>query len=292
MIAHEWFAHAEGLGRGSDAYDLALSPTAYGSYLAAAPEGYTDLVMIACAWSPDGELIASASSRGTVRVWDALTFQQRDAHDDTGFHPKHLQFSPNARYLVWTSSSINIWSRPEEDQRKRQRPLVQLNYDAAINALSFNPESTRIVTAHGHLNGKPEDYVVRIWDIATGAVLALLAGHTAIVKHASFSPDGRSILSIQASPDGLARIWDAVSWRETLSFKTDGGTGCFSPCGKYIVTRGAQVKLWRASDGLWLVTFTEHKGYVSHVVFSPNGEFLASGDLDGIVHIRRLSNFL
>ncbi|PIL23017.1 hypothetical protein GSI_14324 [Ganoderma sinense ZZ0214-1] len=248
--------------------------------------------MIACAWSPDGALIASASVHGTVRVWDAETFQELGVHENPGSFPRHLQFSPDARYLAWTTtSSIHIWSRPAAEEDQSKRPLVQLKYDAAVNALSFNPESTRIVTAHGWCDGKPEDCVVRIWDVATGAVLALLTGHTAEVWHALFSPDGRSILSIQVGHGGPAKIWDAVSWKETLSIEIDGGRGCFSPGGEYIVTWNAQVKLWRASDGLRLVTFTEHKRFVTDAAFSLNGEFLASGDEDGIVHIRRISNF-
>ena len=56
-----------------------------------------------------------------------------------------------------------------------------------MNALSFDPQSTRIATAHGGWDGKREDYVVRIWDIAALSVIAVLEGHTAKMVNASFS---------------------------------------------------------------------------------------------------------
>ena len=320
-IAHEWLAHWQGLG--NDIYALALSPDSRrlvsvgvsdtgqtrtrlkvwdihnGVRVAVAPEAHANHV-IACAWSPDGTLVASASDERTVHVWDTLTFQQRDLIADAGSQLGHLQFSPDARYLAWTSASspdnfCHLWLCAEECQPTRPR-LVQLNCQLFIHALSFNPESTRIVTAHGGGYEKPEDHVVRVWDIATKTMLAVLAGHTASVESASFSPDGRTILSIQASPDGPAKIWSAESWEETLSFKEDGEmfrTGRFSPDGKYVATlSGTRVQLWGVSDGLCLATFTEHKLPTWHVAFSPNGKFLASTDVDGIVHIRRLPNFI
>ena len=320
-IVHEWLAHWQGLW--DDEYALALSPDSRrlasvgvsnngqtrtqikvwdidnGIRRADAPEAYANHV-IACAWSPDGALVASASDESKVHVWDALASQQRDLIADAGFRIGHLQFSPDARYLAWSSflspvCFCNVWFCPEDQPTGRPR-LVHLNCGISIHALSFNPKSTRIVTAHGDRYGEPEDYVVRVWDIATRTVLAVLAGHTASVGSASFSPDGRSILSTQASPDGPAKIWSAESWEETLSFKEDEEmfrTGCFSPNGKYVATLlGTRVQLWGVSDGLCLATFTEHKLRASHVAFSPNSEFLASADMDGIVHIRRLSNFI
>ena len=41
-----------------------------------------------------------------------------------------------------------------------------------------------------------------------------------------------------------------------------------------------------------VATFREHRECVKRIAFSPNGEFLVSGDWDGIVHIRRISHFI
>lgn len=53
-----------------------------------------------------------------------------------------------------------------------------------------------------------------ILDSATGMTLKTLKGHMDDVTSASFSPDGRTIVS--ASADGTVRIWDAPPFREML----------------------------------------------------------------------------
>ena len=50
------------------------------------------------------------------------------------------------------------------------------------------------------------DNTIGIWDKQTGLELMKLEGHTAPVKSAVFSPDGKQILS--ASSDGSVRRWD------------------------------------------------------------------------------------
>ena len=67
--------------------------------------------------------------------------------------------------------------------------------------------------------------------------MAVLRGHAAAVNHATFSPDGKFIVT--ASDDGTARLWVAATGRtlatlfgHTRSLTTAG----FSPDGKRIVT--------------------------------------------------------
>ena len=122
-------------------------------------------VVTTCAWSPDGALVASGSFEGTACVWDALTFQQHALIDDARSQPGHLKLSLDARYLAWTSVSptggyvCNIWSHLEGDQPKKL--LARPNCDVLMHALSFDPKSTRIATAHGGWDRKREEYFRR-----------------------------------------------------------------------------------------------------------------------------------
>ncbi|KAI1783249.1 WD40 repeat-like protein [Ganoderma leucocontextum] len=310
-VVQEWFAHQRGVrafalspdGRrlvsaGGRGETLTVWDISNGVHQAGVLDGHTKAVT-ACAWSPDGTLIASASADGTVCVWDAGTFEQRDLLDDpghvSGFH--RMQFSPDSRYLAWTAlpprtwCGCTIWS-PHTGERPKRLPSHPTDGGVPVKALSFDPESRRIVTAHG---GRDAEHVVRIWDVATGAALAALAGHTMLVTDVSFSPDGRSVLS--ASCDGSAKIWDAEEGRETASL--EGGEFAiakarFSPDGKYVATAsvGRLVQLWRTGDGSCVAALTQHEASVLHVAFSPDGEFMASGDSVGVVCIRHLSTFL
>jgi WD40 repeat protein len=90
---------------------------------------------------------------------------------------------------------------------------------------------------------------LKLWDVATGAEIATLKGHTGPVADVVFSPDGARIAS--ASHDKTVKLWDAATGEETLTLK--GHTGrvasvAFSPDGSRIASAGEDrtVRLWDA----------------------------------------------
>ena len=176
-----------------------------------------------------------------------------------------------------------------------------------VHSVAFSPSGEWIASGS-------RDETVRIWNAGTGKEERKLEGHLNDVYSVAFSPDGRSVLS--ASVSGSVTIWDAESGNqkallEALDLdisqrrysRSTFRTARFSPDGKYVAIASGMslpgrkkrgiVSLWRTSDASCVVEFIDHgSAWVVDVAFSPNGEFLASADIYGVVHIRRLSNFI
>ena len=78
-------------------------------------------------------------------------------------------------------------------------------HTAAITAVAFSPDGTRVLTGS-------QDNTAKLWDAQTGKEILSLPGHTQEVTSVAFSPDGLSVLT--SSRDGTAIIWQAKEWRE------------------------------------------------------------------------------
>jgi WD40 repeat protein len=94
-----------------------------------------------------------------------------------------------------------------------------------VFSASFSPDGQRIASNDG---------TSRIWNAATGKLIGdPLVGHHGPVRSASFSPDGKSVVT--GSEDETARVWSAV----------------FSPDGKMIVAASDDktARLWDAATG-------------------------------------------
>ncbi len=140
-----------------------------------------------------------------------------------------------------------------------------------------------------------QDGVVRLWDAETGEEAALLpvGAPQAWVEHLAWSPDGKFLA---ASAGKLLRIWsvpagalpqaagEVPAHKTTISALTwpPGGGGLIASC-----YGGAW--LWAIGQGQPVRSFP-YDGALLSIEVSPTGEYLASGNLDGSVHLFRTDN--
>jgi WD40 repeat protein len=89
----------------------------------------------------------------------------------------------------------------------------------------------------------------RIWEIASGRVVAELIGHSGSVNWAEFSPDGTRITT--ASDDGTVRVWEARTGYSllTLAGHPDPvGRASFSPDGAVLISSSKlESRVWGAA---------------------------------------------
>jgi WD40 repeat protein/predicted Ser/Thr protein kinase len=145
----------------------------------------------------DGGRPSQPDGDHTAQIWDAATGRLLHTLRVPAIYFANLQFSPDSRLLLATFELA-----------------ATVTYEDGQKALY-------------------SDGAVRVWDVASGREVRVLAGHSDRVVSACFSPDGRRILT--ASWDGTACLWDADSGErlhvmsnpnfslQSAAFNKDGG---------------------------------------------------------------------
>ena len=116
----------------------------------------------------------------------------------------------------------------------------------------------------------------------------LFIEHGDVVISASFSPDGKRVLT--ASLDKTARVWDAVTGKPVGEPMTHGSfvhSASFSPDGKRVVTASADktARVWDADTGKPVGAPMTHSDRVSSASFSPDGKRVVTASEDKTARI-------
>ncbi|MEG4070381.1 CHAT domain-containing protein [Microcoleus sp. Pol11C2] len=239
--------------------------------------GHTERVS-AISFSPNGKLLATASSDHTVKLWDTSTGKEihtLSGHTDS---VNAVRFSPNGKLLATASDdkTVKLW-----DTSTGKQINTLSGHTASVYLVSFSPNGKLLVTGNS-------ENTVKLWDTSTGKQIKTLSGHTDGVNDVSFSPNGKLLAA--ASSDKTVKLWDTSTGQKikTLSVHTDWVWAVsFSPDGKLLATRSDDktVKLWDTSTGKEIKTLSGHTDGVNDFSFSPNGKLLAIGADDKTVKL-------
>jgi WD40 repeat protein/serine/threonine protein kinase len=96
-----------------------------------------------------------------------------------------------------------LWRLCHPDQVAKKFPKLfdLVGHNGEVYFVTFSPDGRRIATAG-------QDHTGRIWDAATGKLVANLIGHTDDVNWISFYPEAGINHVLTASDDKTVRIWD------------------------------------------------------------------------------------
>jgi WD40 repeat protein len=160
-------------------------------------------------FSPDNALLVSASGEAnaqtpdnSVRLWDVAEGSQAALLEGHSAPVRVVEFSPDGTMIATASinGQVILW-----DTATREQSSVLQEAGAPVFALAFSPDGTLLATAGGDPNVTPPDFSIQIWDVASGAVIVTLTGHTGAVGGLDFTPDGSILVSV--SEDNSIRFW-------------------------------------------------------------------------------------
>ena len=247
------------------------------------------------AFSPSGNLLATADGDGTVRLWNPLTGQADGAPLRTGSghqdSVRGLTFSPNGKLLATANRDGTVWLWNPVTGQPIGAPIhATSGYWGGVSGVAFSPNGKLLASADG-------DGTVKLWNPATGqAVGAPLHATTdgATVTGVAFSPNGKLLAS--AEDNGTVRIWNPLT-DQALGVPPpptnsnpphDASAVAFSPDGKLLASYGDRpIRLRNPVTGqpAGAPLQTGGRNSVSGVAFSPNGNLLATTDGSGTVRL-------
>ncbi len=205
-------------------------------------------------FSPDSDILASVSSEGIIRLWDANTgkykhtlITQQKTKDQVS-HPKPISgisFSPDGRTLANVSidKNIHLWNTTTG----RLKGILKGHADK-VNSISFSPDGKMLVSGS-------QDGTLRMWDVGTRKL--------------------KQTITNQRPTDNGKSPPVPVS---TVSFRSDGAT----------LASGNQdgcIYLWDVTTGQLQATFIGHADIVSSISFSPDELTFASTSVDGSIRL-------
>jgi eukaryotic-like serine/threonine-protein kinase len=243
-----------------------------GVVLAAALVSLTLVAGIAATWQQ--ARLAQAQARANHRLayagqmhlamqaWELANMEQlRDLIEQSKPKPGEEDLRGFEWYHLWQLAYRN----GENYSRKHPKEVW---------SVAYAPDGQRV--ASGCDDGK-----LRVWEAATGKLLAEFEHPGTFIWSVAWSPDGQQIAA--ALGNGTAQLWEAATGRALNVLK--GHTHkrvdaiAFAPDGKTLATgsRDGTARLWEAATGRELLTLKPNANWVNTVAFSPNGRWLVTG---------------
>ncbi|MEQ1830968.1 MAG: WD40 repeat domain-containing protein, partial [Pirellula sp.] len=249
-------------------------------------EGHTSSVN-GIAFSPDSSQIASASTDGTIKLWETATGRLIRTIEGHRAPVTSIAFHPDGK-TIGAGDAKNfaiLW-----DSHTGQE-LHKLQHDFAINCVAFSPNGDLFAT--GTLRSKEGSHRM-IWRVADGSQVKSFSKPNQ-VRSISFNGDGTRII---CATDPDIESWEIESGQLSIiashrtmkdnNFEFEQVTSAIvSPDQKTLVTASMDraVKIWDMDSKRELLSIPAHREGITSVAINASENMIASASVDRSIRV-------
>ncbi|NET08022.1 MAG: TIR domain-containing protein [Symploca sp. SIO2B6] len=154
--------------------------------------------IIGVSFSPDGKIIATASSDNTVKLWSREGKLLNTSIEHYGL--RGINFSPDGKIIttIGVEGTVKLWNR-----QGKEIATIEGNV-SEVEAVSFSPQGQMIATAS-------VEGTVKLWNFDGTLITTLIGiGHDTEIDNLSFSLDGNTLAS--ESSDNIVILWNVENF--------------------------------------------------------------------------------
>ncbi|MEH2005509.1 ATP-binding protein [Nostoc sp.] len=257
---------------------------------------------------PNRRMALSASSDGTVRMWDLdhkppLSIWGKRVYEFISGSSKSSSKKPNnwQEGLIWQSGAQGVTALAVTPDKRYAItaltdstpfdfidlggivPYLEKTFNVRIQKRVF-PSRNKVPVENGTL---------KVWKLENGEELYPLKGHSEVVNAVAIAPDGSKVVS--ASADKTLKVWDISSGKElhTLEGHSEAVNAvAIAPDGSKVVSASDDktLKVWDIKKGIELYTLKGHSAAVNAVAIAPDGSKAISASADKTLKVWDISS--
>lgn len=243
---------------------------------------HSDAKVKCCTFHSKSNLFIVGFSNGEFRLYEmpSFTLIQQLSMGSNGVST--ITINETGEWIAFGSKALGqllVYEWQSESYILRQ----QGHFDS-MNALTYSPDGSRIVTAS-------DDGKIKIWDIVSGFCLATFDQHQSSVTGVAFAKKGQVMFS--SSLDGTVRAWDLIRFRNFRTFTSTNrlqfSSVAVDPSGEIVVAGSLDnfnIQVWSVQTSQLLDELSGHEGPISSLSFGQETNAkLASASWDKTVRI-------